>query len=103
MRLSRREMLKLLLAGATVMAGEIWIPGSKTISIPKSIDICLYEASISEEGEFELSWYERHPNTHTHWRHVKRLLKPGEKIPYPINKAFSERGMLVQPPPEEFA
>jgi hypothetical protein len=36
MKVSRREFFKCLAAGGAVVAGELWIPGQKLISIPKT-------------------------------------------------------------------
>jgi hypothetical protein len=33
-RMNRRELLKGLMAGGVIVAGELWMPGSKLISIP---------------------------------------------------------------------
>ncbi len=35
--LSRREIFKLLAAGAVMTAGGLWIPGRKLISIPRKV------------------------------------------------------------------
>lgn len=35
MNLSRRQFFAALAAGGTVVAGELWVPGRKLISIPK--------------------------------------------------------------------
>ena len=32
--MNRRELLKGLMAGGVIIAGELWIPGKKLISIP---------------------------------------------------------------------
>ena len=45
--MNRRDLLKGLAAGGIFVAGELWIPGQKLISIPKPIDysgkICFIE------------------------------------------------------------
>ena len=35
--MNRRELLACLAAGGTVVAGELWFPGAKLISIPKKV------------------------------------------------------------------
>jgi hypothetical protein len=35
--MNRRELLKGLMAGGVIVAGELWMPGQKLISIPKTL------------------------------------------------------------------
>jgi len=120
MIVSRREMFKLLAAGATVIAGEIWVPG-KTILIPSKPEIFLYgvtmepvpgyshhqfgnaliESLATSTPHWKLSWYERHKGSIQEWRHYSRMLESWEAVPYPVSKAFSEKGMHIQQPPKE--
>ena len=45
--MNRRELLRGLALGGTVIAGELWIPGKKLISIPKPLP--------RVEGDFDIS------------------------------------------------
>ena len=54
---SRRELLKCLAAGGAIVAGELWIPGAKIISIPKPVfnaagDIVWDSPTISGRGHW---------------------------------------------------
>lgn len=43
--ISRRSFLRGLALGGAVIAGELWIPGAKVISIPKTLDVLKYKTS----------------------------------------------------------
>lgn len=59
---SRREIMTAIMLGGGVIAGELWWPGQKLISIPAEPEILVYRATMSfghgwvdERGVFGLS------------------------------------------------
>jgi len=40
--MNRRDLFKCLAAGGMVIAGELWIPGQKLISIPKTKELWFF-------------------------------------------------------------
>ena len=68
MNFSRREFLAALAAGGAVIAGELWIPGQKTIFIPSNLKIWTFADSLVDR---QYGYNEKHDYS---WgRHVRRL------------------------------
>jgi len=102
--MNRRELLKGLMAGGVIIAGELWIPGAKVISIPSKK--AFYGPSIFEMLDDETVKYVGPANKTASvrsfhqwlWRNMKPALVEGHRGGAAHDKVLLAKGFRLMNP-----
>ncbi len=111
MRLSRRELFKAMAAGATIVAGEIWIP--KLISIPDVPRAWLHGLTMEPQLNgyiISLNFVNRrfshelmlHYTTECCGTFIEKqkIINSNDPLPYPLESKLTKKGLLIEQVPD---